>query len=67
MTYALGDPDTRVDGKGRKLLEAAGVHVKSGLFAQEAADIMAGFLASKTKNRPSFTVKTALSHDGFIA
>ena len=67
VTYALGDPDTRVDGKGHKLLEAAGVHVKSGLFAQEAADIMAGFLASKTKNRPSFTVKTALSHDGFIA
>ena len=67
VTYALGDPDTRVDGKGRKLLEAAGVQIKSGLFAQEAGDIMAGFLASKTKNRPSFTVKTALSHDGFIA
>ena len=33
VTYALGDPDTRVDGKGRKLLEAAGVQVKSGLFA----------------------------------
>ena len=67
VTYGLGDPDTRVDGKGRTLLEAAGVQVKSGLFAQEAADIMAGFLASKTKNRPSFTTKTALSLDGFIA
>ena len=61
------DPDSRIDGRGHAMLADAGIQVSSGLLAEQARDIMAGFLASKTKNRPAITSKIALSKDGFIA
>ncbi|MGB1933095.1 MAG: bifunctional diaminohydroxyphosphoribosylaminopyrimidine deaminase/5-amino-6-(5-phosphoribosylamino)uracil reductase RibD [Candidatus Puniceispirillaceae bacterium] len=67
VTYAVADPDSRVNGRGHAMLADAGIQVSSGLLAEPARDIMAGFLASKTKNRPAITSKIALSKDGFIA
>lgn len=40
----LRDPDPRVDGKGFARLRAAGIAVDIGLGAQDAREIMAGFL-----------------------
>ena len=67
VTYAVADPDSRVNGRGHAMLADAGIQVSSGLLGEPARDIMAGFLASKTKNRPAITSKIALSKDGFIA
>ena len=67
VTYSLGDPDSRVNGRGHALLAAVGIQVSTGLLADQASDIMAGFLVSKTKGRPAITSKIALSKDGFIA
>ena len=67
VIYSVGDPDRRVNGRGHAMLIAAGIQVSTGLLADQASDIMAGFLASKTSNRPAITSKIALSKDGFIA
>ncbi|HIP24808.1 MAG TPA: bifunctional diaminohydroxyphosphoribosylaminopyrimidine deaminase/5-amino-6-(5-phosphoribosylamino)uracil reductase RibD, partial [Rhodobacteraceae bacterium] len=63
----LADPDSRVSGKGFEMLRAAGTTVDIGLMASEARAANAGFLLTKTHNRPLLTLKLALSLDGRIA
>ncbi|MBL6606269.1 MAG: bifunctional diaminohydroxyphosphoribosylaminopyrimidine deaminase/5-amino-6-(5-phosphoribosylamino)uracil reductase RibD [Alphaproteobacteria bacterium] len=67
VVYSIGDPDSRVDGRGHAILEQAGISVEAGLLQDKSHDIMAGFLTSQSQRRPAFTSKTALSADGFIA
>ena len=66
VIYCVGDPDSRVNGRGHAMLADAGIEVSTGLLAAQASDIMAGFLSSKIKNRPTITSKIALTIDGFI-
>ena len=53
---ALPDPDERVNGQGIARLRAAGIAVETGLLADEAEDVAAGFLARVRLGRPAVTL-----------
>jgi diaminohydroxyphosphoribosylaminopyrimidine deaminase / 5-amino-6-(5-phosphoribosylamino)uracil reductase len=64
---AVEDPDPRVSGSGIAKLRAAGVAVETGLCAEEAAELNAGFMLRVKHGRPLVTLKVAASLDGRIA
>jgi diaminohydroxyphosphoribosylaminopyrimidine deaminase/5-amino-6-(5-phosphoribosylamino)uracil reductase len=66
VVYAIEDPDPRVAGKGRAILEAAGVAVTSGVLRDEAARAHAGHISRVTRGRPHVILKLAVSADGMI-
>jgi diaminohydroxyphosphoribosylaminopyrimidine deaminase/5-amino-6-(5-phosphoribosylamino)uracil reductase len=63
---AASDPDERVSGKGYAVLRRAGIEVTEGVMADEAADLMAGYLMRTSRKRPEVIVKLAVSRDGRI-
>lgn len=63
---AAADPDPRVAGKGYAILEAAGIKVTRDVLADEAVDLLRGYLTRSTNNRPEVILKLALSADGVI-
>ena len=65
--YALEDPDARVQGRGHRRLQQAGVVVQSGLLAEAARRLNAGYLLHRTSGRPLVILKLATSLDGRIA
>jgi diaminohydroxyphosphoribosylaminopyrimidine deaminase / 5-amino-6-(5-phosphoribosylamino)uracil reductase len=67
VVVALEDPDPRVAGEGLRRLRAAGLDVEVGLYAEEAAEVNAGFLSRLQLGRPLVTFKLATSLDGRIA
>ncbi len=67
VIVAVEDPDPRVAGKGLKALRAAGINVVSGISADAAAEINAGFFSTITRGRPLVTLKLATSLDGRLA
>ncbi|HTV89844.1 MAG TPA: bifunctional diaminohydroxyphosphoribosylaminopyrimidine deaminase/5-amino-6-(5-phosphoribosylamino)uracil reductase RibD [Stellaceae bacterium] len=64
---AVEDPDPRVSGRGIARLRKAGVLVDAGPYADEAAEINAGFFTRVRLGRPLVTLKLAASLDGRIA
>ena len=64
---ALVDPDPRVNGGGIAILHAAGIEVTTGVGAEDAEDIAAGFLMQLASKRPLITLKLATTLDGQIA
>ena len=64
---AMEDPDPRVAGKGLARLQAAGIEVVSGVCADEAAALNAGYLLHRRNRRPLVTLKLASTLDGRIA
>ncbi len=64
---AVMDPDPRVSGRGIKKLETAGINVVTGVCADQALELNAGFFAKTTEERPFVTIKVASTADGFIA
>src|SRR3954469_11071838 len=67
VVYAIGDPDPRVNGRGAKLLRAAGVQVESGLLVAEAEALNEGFMMRLRRKRPFIRLKSGASLDGRIA
>lgn len=67
VVAAIEDPDPRVSGRGFALLRAAGVEVKTGVCADEARELNAGFLLRQRDGRPLVTLKLATTLDGRIA
>ena len=67
VVAAVEDPDPRVSGAGIARLREAGVKVETGLCAEEAAELNAGFFCRVTHGRPLVTLKLATSLDGRIA
>src|SRR5690606_16666654 len=63
---AAGDPDERVAGRGYALLREAGIEVVSGVLAEEATQMMQGYLIRSEKKRAQVILKLALSRDGMI-
>ena len=61
------DPDPRVQGRGIARLQASGITVETGLMAEEAAAILAGFTKSVTQGLPWVTLKLGVTLDGCIA
>lgn len=64
VVVAVEDPDPRVNGRGLARLREAGIEVVSGVCAQEAAELNAGFFLRIRKGRPLVTLKIAQSADG---
>jgi diaminohydroxyphosphoribosylaminopyrimidine deaminase / 5-amino-6-(5-phosphoribosylamino)uracil reductase len=67
VVAAIEDPDPRVSGGGMARLRAAGIAVETGLWADAAAEINAGFFSRVRRGRPLVTVKLATTLDGRIA
>jgi len=67
VVIAVKDPDPRTNGAGIARLEAAGSGTTSGVMGEAAAQVMAGFLSRQKRQRPSVTLKLAMSLDGKIA
>jgi diaminohydroxyphosphoribosylaminopyrimidine deaminase / 5-amino-6-(5-phosphoribosylamino)uracil reductase len=67
VVYAIGDPNPLVNGRGAEALRAAGISVESGLLAQEARELNAGFFKRMQSGRPFVRVKLAMSLDGRTA
>ena len=67
VVVAVEDPDPRVAGNGIARLRAAGLVVDTGLGAEEAVEVNAGFLTRQRLGRPLVTLKLATSLDGRIA
>jgi diaminohydroxyphosphoribosylaminopyrimidine deaminase / 5-amino-6-(5-phosphoribosylamino)uracil reductase len=64
---AIEDPDARVAGRGLRRLREAGIAVSTGLLAEEAEAVNAGFLKRVRSGRPLVLLKLASSLDGRIA
>lgn len=67
VVAAMADPNPRVAGRGFAALRAAGVEVRVGLMAEEAAALNAGFVSRMRRQRPRVTIKLGASLDGRIA
>ena len=67
VVIAMEDPNPRVCGDGRRMLEEAGIRVESGLLLDEAAALNAGFISRMTRGRPQVTLKLGASLDGRTA
>lgn len=63
---AAADPDPRVSGKGYAILEAGGIEVTPQIRADDAADLLKGYLTRSLSKRPEVTLKLAISSDGMI-
>ncbi len=61
------DPDSRVNGKGLRQMQAGGIAVESGLLRHEALRTLIGFNHRVTLGRPMVTLKLASTLDGRIA
>jgi diaminohydroxyphosphoribosylaminopyrimidine deaminase/5-amino-6-(5-phosphoribosylamino)uracil reductase len=61
------DPHPRVNGEGVRILEKAGIEVRSGLLAEEGEDLNEGFFTYQRLRRPFVHLKIAQSLDGRIA
>ncbi|GAA3631460.1 bifunctional diaminohydroxyphosphoribosylaminopyrimidine deaminase/5-amino-6-(5-phosphoribosylamino)uracil reductase RibD [Microbacterium awajiense] len=66
VVYAIADPGHDAGGGARRLREA-GVDVSAGVLADEAEDLLSGWLTVQRLGRPHITVKWAQSLDGRIA
>lgn len=67
VVMAMRDPNPKVAGGGKSMLEQAGITVQSGLLATQAERLNPGFLLRMRMNRPRVRLKTAISMDGRTA
>ena len=67
VVVATGDPDSRVSGRGLKILQKAGIQVDFGLCQSEADHVNQGFFQKISCKKPLVTLKIASSLDGKTA
>lgn len=61
------DPNPLVSGQGVRRLEAAGLEVRTGVFASACDDLIRGFARFIRTGRPYVVVKAGMTLDGKIA
>lgn len=66
VVFAVADPNPLAAGGASRLREA-GIAVRSGVYASEAAALNRDWLFAMTHRRPFVTAKTAMTLDGRIA
>jgi len=64
---ATKDPTKKVNGEGFKILEGAGIEIKTGICKGEAEKLNAPFFKFTRTKRPWVIIKWAQSKDGFLA
>jgi len=67
VVAASADPNPAHGGRGFAILERAGIEVKAGLLAEEAAELNEAFHHWIVHRTPLVTVKAGMSLDGKIA
>ncbi|HGJ66805.1 TPA: bifunctional diaminohydroxyphosphoribosylaminopyrimidine deaminase/5-amino-6-(5-phosphoribosylamino)uracil reductase RibD [bacterium] len=67
VVMAMTDPNPRVNGSGRKILESHGIEVTSGILEEEAFKLNEFFIKYITTKLPFVILKTAMTLDGKIA
>lgn len=67
VVMATDDPNPLVNGKGRAMLQQAGIPVTGGVLAEKAQHLNAGYFSHHQRNRPFIRAKQALSLDAKIA
>jgi diaminohydroxyphosphoribosylaminopyrimidine deaminase / 5-amino-6-(5-phosphoribosylamino)uracil reductase len=64
VVYAIRDPNPAVAGRGARILRAAGIAVKSGVCATEAAVLNEVYLKFRATGLPFVSLKAGASLDG---
>ncbi|MBP7652662.1 bifunctional diaminohydroxyphosphoribosylaminopyrimidine deaminase/5-amino-6-(5-phosphoribosylamino)uracil reductase RibD [Candidatus Dependentiae bacterium] len=67
VVIGILDPNPLVNGKGKKILEQAGIKVSTGIRQEECYKINEDFFYAIKNKLPFITVKCALTLDGKIA
>ncbi|MBX3617277.1 bifunctional diaminohydroxyphosphoribosylaminopyrimidine deaminase/5-amino-6-(5-phosphoribosylamino)uracil reductase RibD [Nitrosomonas sp.] len=67
VIMAMQDPNPMVSGRGRALLEHAGITVESDLLQAQAEALNIGFISRMARKKPWIRLKTAASLDGKTA
>ncbi len=67
VIIGMHDPNPLNDGKGIKILRAAGIKVEDGVCEKEARELNSPFIKYINKGMPYVTLKMAQSLDGKIA
>lgn len=67
VVFSHLDPNPFVAGKGKQILQKAGVEVVEAVMKDKALQLNEGFITFHTKKRPFVAVKFASSLDGKIA
>lgn len=65
--FGIEDPDPRVGGQGKHLLQQAGIQVFQGICSQEIQSQLAPYLYQRKTNLPYTVLKSAISLDGRTA
>mgnify|MGYP003494656609 FL=1 len=66
VVIACLDPNPLVSGRGVKMLQEAGIEVKTGILESEARRLNHRFITFQEKHRPYVILKWAQTADGFI-
>jgi diaminohydroxyphosphoribosylaminopyrimidine deaminase/5-amino-6-(5-phosphoribosylamino)uracil reductase len=66
VVFSIIDPDARVAGRGKQLLEEAGIAVEEGDGAAEATALLEGYIKHRRTGLPFVIVKFVASLDGRI-
>ena len=66
VVVAIEDPDTRVRGRGVRLLQRAGIDVEIGDGAAAAREQNRAYIKHRSTGSPFVTLKIAQSRDGFV-
>ena len=68
VVYLTTDPDNRTNGKGKSLMEGAGIEcVEAKIYEDENLDVLKGYLKQKKTGFPYITLKVGSSLNGKIA
>ncbi len=68
VVYLTADPDKRTNGKGKLLMEEAGIEcIEAKIYKNENSDVLKGYLKQKQTGFPHITLKIGASLNGKIA